>query len=175
MAVRLSRRGLESCFSRRVPPPSSRPAGKAGGPGDVTAAAAAVSQICTTEFSTHLSDVKKKEKKKIAVDAQNSVTRGRRRPRNIPQDRKRRLGRPETRPNRMHRNGLGLQRPRRRCTHMRERGRERKRERKGGWWWWWGGTHSGRIHWESAESMFYRAIIRLVFGEGVKQTGPVRS
>lgn len=36
-------------------------------------------------------------------------------------------------------------------------------------------THSGRIHWESAESMFYRAIIRLVFGEGVKQTGPVRS
>lgn len=29
-------------------------------------------------------------------------------------------------------------------------------------------THSGRIHWESAESMFYRAIIRLVFGEGVK-------
>lgn len=138
MAVRLSRRGLESCFSRRVPPPSSRPAGKAGGPGDVTAAAAAVSQICTTEFSTHLSDVKK-EKKKIAVDAQNSVTRGRRRPHNIPQDRKRRLGRPETRPNRMHRNGLGLQRPRRRCTHMRERGRERKRERKGGWWWLWGG------------------------------------
>lgn len=36
-------------------------------------------------------------------------------------------------------------------------------------------THSGRIHWESAESMFYRAIIRLVFGEGVKQTGAVRS
>lgn len=36
-------------------------------------------------------------------------------------------------------------------------------------------THSGRIHWESAESMFYRVIIRLVFGEGVKQTGAVRS
>ena len=36
-------------------------------------------------------------------------------------------------------------------------------------------THSSRIHWESAESMFYRAIIRLVFGEGVKQTGAVRS
>lgn len=35
--------------------------------------------------------------------------------------------------------------------------------------------YRGRIQWESAESMFYRAIIRLVFGEGVKQTGPVRS
>lgn len=72
----------------------------------------------------------------------------------------------------MRRNGLELQRPRRRCTHMRERERERKwGERKR----WLCGAHSGRIHWESAESMFYRAIIRLVFGEGVKQTGPVRS
>lgn len=76
----------------------------------------------------------------------------------------------------MRRNGLELQRPCRRCTHMREREREGgkekvEREKKGGWC----GAHSGRIHWESAESMFYRAIIRLVFGEGVKQTGPVRS
>lgn len=37
------------------------------------------------------------------------------------------------------------------------------------------GMHGGGIQWESAESMFYWAIIRLVFGEGVKQTGPVRS
>lgn len=35
--------------------------------------------------------------------------------------------------------------------------------------------HGGGIQWEFAESLFYRAIIRLVFGEGVKQTGPVRS
>lgn len=58
------------------------------------------------------------------------------------------------------------------CEREAERGREREKVAAGGGG---GGTHSGRIHWESAESMFYRAIIRLVFGEGVKQTGPVRS
>lgn len=44
------------------PPPSSRPAGKAGRPSDVITAVAAVSQTCTTEFSTHHCDVKKKKR-----------------------------------------------------------------------------------------------------------------
>lgn len=118
-----------------------------------------------------ITDVKKKKRNQNAGGTQNSVTRSHCQPRlaacNIQQDRKQRIRPPEMRPNRMRQNGPGLQRPYRRCTHM----GERERQRQGSW----RGAHSGRIHWESAESMFYRAIIRLVFGEGVKQTGPVRS
>lgn len=172
MAVRLSRRGLESCFSRRVPPPSSRPAGKAGGPGDVTAAAAAVSQICMTEFSTRLSDVKKREEKKlrltlkiVSLAAAVGLVTSRKTGSGVLGDLRRgQTGCTGT--------GWGYSGPAgvaRTCEREAERGREREKVAGGG------GTHSGRIHWESAESMFYRAIIRLVFGEGVKQTGPVRS